>query len=233
MDVLIPDFSNNIPQLEFASQIKEIIRHIDLFEWNLAREIWILDVMRYNLSNRRTHQDREINLLNSERENFLEPIRDFQLYDTEQNCTPGCPLNKMLISNNSYVMLLSWKRERQKRTGKKINVEIRNLHEGICDGCNAPIEAIKKFHNNPNFIYFDSVDEIFVEDIPLNINIDGKSYNHLCSTVYKNRHFKGIFRLENNFFVVDDIGRSVRHLQDELELKTKRWRKTISLYYLI
>ncbi len=81
--------------------------------------------MKYNLRNRRTHQDREINLLNSQRENLLEPIRDFQLFDTEQNCTTRCPLNKMLISNNSNVMLLS-----------------------------------------------------FVEDIPLNINIDGKSYHH-------------------------------------------------------
>jgi hypothetical protein len=25
-----------------------------------------------------------------------------------------------------------------------MHVEIRNLNEGICDGCNAPIEAIKK-----------------------------------------------------------------------------------------
>jgi len=41
MDFLIPDFSNNIPTLAFTSQIKEIIRYIDLFEWNLAREIWI------------------------------------------------------------------------------------------------------------------------------------------------------------------------------------------------
>ncbi len=70
MDVLIPDFSNNIPQLALASQNKEIIRYIDLLEWNMAREIWILYVMRYNLRNRRTDKDREINLLNSEREIF-------------------------------------------------------------------------------------------------------------------------------------------------------------------
>jgi hypothetical protein len=224
MKALVPNFTEGIPELALTSKIRDIIRYIELFDWNTVREIWVVDFMSYT----GRAVSRTIDLYKTERHNFLMPISEFQQYWTQQSCSEGCPLNNLILSENSYIILFN-------KIGGRVT--IRNLgNRENCTACNFYILTIIKFNYNPNFIYIDSVGTIKINEIPSNITIDGKTYYHLCSTVFKNRHFLGIFRINNNLFVVNDIGRTLDYL-DPLTTEKRisnifKWPTTISLYYL-
>ena len=62
----------------------------------------------------------------------------------------------------------------------------------------------------PNFIFVQSRwNNIFINDIPkdLKFNSDTK-YRLICCTVHKPGHFLGVYYINNNYYLADDLKRS-------------------------
>ena len=74
-----------------------------------------------------------------------------------------------------------------------------NLHEfKECSECSLFVNG--KFVSKPFCLFVDvcekAQNKINIDDIPLQITIDGADYHFLCVTIFVNRnHFKSIFRL--------------------------------------
>ena len=54
--------------------------------------------------------------------------------------------------------------------------------------------------------FFYQCNKINIDDIPLQLTIDGTGYYFLCVTVFVNEnHFKAIFRLNGQNYLIDDF----------------------------
>jgi len=49
----------------------------------------------------------------------------------------------------------------------------------------------------------------------MHINLDNSYFRLVCATINRaeNRHFYGIYNIENNLYLVDDLNQSVKHLE--------------------
>ena len=66
--------------------------------------------------------------------------------------------------------------------------------------------------------------------MPKTIKIHNKSYNLICATVSKPNHFIGIFNINDCYYKVDDLDKSLV-LFENIDAKTLKVSKC--LYYLL
>ena len=84
-----------------------------------------------------------------------------------------------------------------------------DLHEfKECLECNLLVNG--KFVTKPFCLFVDICEKahnkINIDDIPLQLTIDGTGYHFLCVTVFVNEnHFKAIFRLNGQNYLIDDF----------------------------
>ena len=77
-----------------------------------------------------------------------------------------------------------------------------------CLECNLFVNG--KFVSKPICLFVEvcekSLNKIKLDDLPLQITIDGVEYSFLCVTVFVNKnHFKSIFRLNGQNYLIDDL----------------------------
>jgi hypothetical protein len=199
LEKLVPNFSNNLPNLEPTPILKEIIQNIDIFNWNMAKEIWISRIMKYNKKPNKT-----LSMFGSERDRFLNYLKYYQLHNLYQVCNTNCNRNGFEIQGESNEIYFI----RNNNT-----VILDHGYTGRCVSCGEFISCDLRFLHNPNFLFIDSLNNnIFVNELPKEITLDNKKYRFLCSSIGFDSHFLCIFELENQFFVVNDIGQTCTFL---------------------
>ena len=94
------NFFTLIPIIQETPILLEIIRHIDNIQWNLAKQMWVVEMMRYN------HPviNRQINLYGSERGKFLDYLNNFQMHKLIQLCNDTCINNRAILRENSHTI---------------------------------------------------------------------------------------------------------------------------------
>lgn len=75
-----------------------------------------------------------------------------------------------------------------------------------------------RFLNDPNFIFIQPNGFNYLNDIPMRINIDNIDFQLVCATLHniEIQHFYGVFNIDDNFYVVDDLDQSVAFLENIL-----------------
>lgn len=201
-----------------SKTILRIVNNIDQLNWDMAREIWVNDIMKYN----EVPIDNTISLFGSDRERFYSYLHIFQEHTVFQLCSQNCDENHKMVYKDSVEISF------QKRNNI---VELFSGISGKCSKCKSSLTSIIRFKSRPPFLYIQSAyQRIFINEIPKVIQIDGLNYRFLCSTVYKPGHFVSIFDLNQQFFIIDDLDQSVK-LLPAFDLKGKNNNKIANYYY--
>ena len=224
---IIPDFLSKIPKIETTSSILDIIQLIDQINWDGAKEIWINKIMRLSENPVRN----TISMFGSEYERFFKYISKYQSYQLVQQCQSNCAYNDSKIIQNHLDEIFF------KKYSERVKIYHGNL--GYCIQCKKKINCEILFKHQPNFIYIQSAfGKITHSDLPSNVTINNQRFNLLCSTVHKRDHFFGIFLINNNLFLMNDLDRSFNILNTEKNITNKKSNYThkllvsSALYYL-
>ena len=94
---IVPDFIESKRLLNHTETIIEIIENIQNYNWNKAKELWILKVMLYN----GTVKDNSISLFGSESTHFLDYLSEYQEHKFIQSCQISCQKNGKDIRDDS------------------------------------------------------------------------------------------------------------------------------------
>jgi hypothetical protein len=224
---LTPNFYSMIPDIKETAVIKNIIQSIDSKQWNKAKEIWINDMMQYKEEPIRN----SISMFGSEIEHFVKYLAEYQTHKLVQQCNVDCINNENVIIQNDSDNLYF----------KKLN-NIVHLYNGFlknCNRCRHPISCKIIFKHQPNFIFVQSAfGKITFNELPKNIKISNKRYDLLCSSVHKRAHFYGIFKINENLYLMDDLDQSFNILSSDEDSSKRKIQyidglfTSLSLYYL-
>ena len=111
-------------------------------------------------------------------------------------CSIECDLNN--ITKKSVALTF----EKDK---KKVNLLF--THKLPCRNCRSNVNAqFFQFKNNPPWVFVQTNDsEIYVQEVPKILTIGLKNYKLLTATIHLNNHFRAVFYLNNEFFLIDDL----------------------------
>jgi hypothetical protein len=195
MSKIQPNFVNRLPRIRITQDILQIIDYIERKNWNKAKEIFFTRVSRQRF----TIVSNTLSTFGSERQMFLNHVSDFQKHSLIQVCSNGCIYNniRVLRDDESDIYI------RKKDDG---SLEIHSLVDGNCEQCLNEIRCKIQLNNLPNFLIIQTINaDIYLHELPLNLNVNDSVYKFLCATVAKPGHFVGIFNLNNDFYKVDDL----------------------------
>ena len=219
---LFASFQANMPKLEQTQTLIEIIKNIDNYNWNKAKELWIVRAMNF----KQKPIKKNISLYGTEYSRFISYLSNYQLHQLFQLCSLSCSRNNLLISSTKDHIYL-------KKTNE--SVDLYSAIDGNCKECKSEIRCDIRFINNPNFLFIESENNnIFVNDIPKEIFIQNTIFQFLCVTVIsKKKDYFCIFEITKNLYVVDNLNKKVLHLKsfDQLQ-NTRRQRTNIDYYQL-
>ena len=189
--------SNDLGKIIF-----KLITLIENNSWNEVKKFWLVDVCRKNAN-------RKIYCFGSVFEFFGKYLQDIQLY-YENSCN-SLDCGNGRFKEGRYIELY--------KCDNQFFIELCRRHF-FCRKCAKFYKNESYFNNNPPFLIVDtnSTQQIFVQDVPKNINISGKQYKFLfCNYKSSNIHFKSIFYLNNSYFVIDDLNN--REIKEEIPPK--------------
>lgn len=227
MSKLMPLFNDAIPKLVHTEAILDIIKHIDQYDWDFARQIWYEKVMKLNV----TVAKGTINFYGSVENFFLKYMYDFQCHDLLQMCSSSCILNRnLIVSENASVL----------HFGKIDNQEIRIVTDLLnkCSACNRRVTCEVVFRNRPVFLFLETTSHLKLNELPQTITVENKTYKLLNVILHlnKQKHFITIFDFDGKKYLVDDLKSNEAPLLSENTLNNgiNYFQLNISsaLYYL-
>ena len=231
---VVKDFLNNIPKLVHTNNLKLIVKHIDSLKWDDARQVFLINIAKYN------QNVTEIDTYGSEFDWLVQHLLVYQLFDLKKNCVIDCRENDLII----------WKNANSLSFHKRENiVDLFFLDDLVCTSCKNHIRYQVFFKNKPNFFYVESINPflqsqenmdsiIEVKEIPKELYIDNKKFSLLLTTINDGQHFRGIFFIEGNYYISDDIDQSFTLSNKNLSNRSNRYfdkryfKTSTSLYYL-
>ena len=190
-----PTFLNSSPTLEPEKTLKAIILYIDFLKWNEARELWIVNIMKYD----KNPKDGSISLYGSEYEMFLKYLLHNQLHNLIQICEKNCSNTNKTVSKQREILMF-------KKT--KNQVSLHTYQPKKCSNCKAEIKTEFQFIRKPNLLFIESPGNIFINDIPPMIHLDNSDFKWFCTTLHKRNHFLGVFEINGIKYVVDDLNKN-------------------------
>jgi hypothetical protein len=228
MWIMYKQYSNIIEGLKsFDSRkydlIKSIITNIESKNWDKAKELWVLKIMNYDIS---SLDNNNISLFGSEDMMFFQYITNYQEYRLIQKCREKCKRNNSIKRSRSKYIFLN----------KENN--ILTLFYGYtkkCVSCGEIISSDIVFTHDPTFLFIEPANQnALIHELPKTIEINGKIFKLLCATIHTelaDGHFVGIFNLNDEMLVVDDLNQSVKRLNEYQNNYSKK-SVTGSLYVL-
>ena len=192
LDKMYPAFLNLLPVIELSDILKKIINNIDLLNWNTARHLWIVEIMKYSKEPRNLR----ISLFGSEYDMFIKYLLIYQLHDVKQICTVSCLYNNKKISTTREVLM--FKKSKDK-------VILNNFHLTSCQICRKEIQFELEFVYKPNIIFVESPGNLFIDEIPGSIQIGNDNFRLFCTTLHRSKHFIGVFEFDGIKYIVDDL----------------------------
>ena len=202
--------------------IKAIIDQIQNINWNQAKEMWILKMMKYKIRS----SLKNISLYGSEDVMFFSYISKYQEYQMVQKCQPTCIKNNSIYRSTSTYIFFQ----------KENNIP--KLFFGYtkkCRLCSVSITTDIIFINQTKFLFIQpSQMNMVISELPKEIMLNDQRFKLLCATLHTqlaDGHFVGVFNFNNNLYIVDDLNQSVEKLTTKSDYNKNNVSGT--LYYLI
>ena len=173
--------------------LNEIISLIAQNDWDLAKQKWILDVMKLKPNKKL------LTLYSSEDESFVDFLRPLQKHQIIQKCTQSCIHNEKFILNNDADLLFFVE------TNGAVRIE--NNWIGKCPQCKTLIDNKYVFKGNPSFIFIECHPNresgIRYNELPNIVSINEKNYCLLGATFLKEtHHYVSILKINGeNYFL--------------------------------
>jgi hypothetical protein len=212
-----PHYIDSIADLELKNRITKIIEKIDLFDWNMAREEWIVGVMKYDKS----PIANTISMWGSVHDRFAKYVIGLQTYSLRQLCDTDCMYSNQIISSERQIMMF----EKTKK-----GVQLHTFQSKLCKQCKKKAEWKFEFKNEPKILFIESADNTTFNEIPDTLMLNSFRFRILCSMLHMPNHFVGIFRLKNASFVVDDLEKNAIFLPPFSAINKSR-RNSLNTYY--
>jgi hypothetical protein len=140
-----------------------------------------------------------ISTYGSEYEFLLEPIIQIQEYNCFKFCSFDCCLNGI----NKESVALTFEKQ-----NKKVNLIFTT--NVPCPSCKNTVNGqFNNFKNNPPWVFIQTNrSEIFIQELPKILEIGVKKYQFLSATILLSNHFRAVFYLNKEYFLVDDLNAS-------------------------
>jgi hypothetical protein len=122
-------FLESIPSLDQTDTIKRIISEINNIKWDLAKELWIKNIIKYNENTKKN----SISLFGSESDYFTRHISEYQNHRLIQLCSKNCNLNQNVIIQTNFDKIYFKK--------QKGNVILYSGFERKCKNCKENISC--------------------------------------------------------------------------------------------
>ena len=79
-----------------------------------------------------------------------------------------------------------------------------------CDSCKSQIRYRIQFINKIKFLFISSLNNnVYYDLLPLNVQLDSLNFKLLYAIIHRFGHFKAIFKLFDNNYLVNDVGQKV------------------------
>lgn len=210
---LAVDIRDIFPNFEHLNVINRIIGAIHGLNWNSARELWVVEVLKLN----QTPIRKTLSLFGSERQWFLDYLKENQMFSLIKNCSINCERNGIVFSGEDYYSLFFEKKD------NLILLKYYGQNELHCDLCNNQFRYKVEFKNNPSIIFIESIYErIYYNEIPHEVFFEGNTYSLICTTLFKDNHFTAVFYVDGLTYYSNDLGKIFTYFDHEAELKNNR-----------
>ena len=171
---LIPFFTKSFKNHEHNLSILKIIEKIDLFHWDMARQIWYTEVMKMKITSKST-----IDFYGTVENYFLKYMYDYQKHELIQKCSKNCLLNENLVISDDAKVLHFGK-------SKNNGIGIVNDLFNKCSQCKVSVTCEVRFKNNPTFLFIETTSHLKINELPKTTNIHGRTYKLLNAILYIN-----------------------------------------------
>ena len=84
---------------------------------------------------------------------------------------------------------------------------------------------MRKYH-----VFIESLNQVYLNEIPKEINISGQTFAFLGTTLHIKDHFIGLFQVDKEQYIIDDIGQTTK-LLEPFNLIASSKRNSIQNYY--
>ena len=191
------DLNKNIYKIidtanSLSEKLKMIIDLISANEWNRAKTLWILEILKI------TPKRRTFDTFGEEFDCFIKHIKELQClnyYCRSEHCN-----DNIFYTNDEFYFENDENNNLTLSFDEKTECRICKTHEHVFKslGKSTPwlfIQNLVKFNNKPLTIY----------DLPNEIRIEKNTFKLLMCTFNVGLHFKSIFKIKDEYYLFDDL----------------------------
>jgi hypothetical protein len=192
--------------------IEKIVFFIDNLQWDKAKEIWIVSVMKLL----EKPIQNSISLSGSDRVRFFYYIKDYQKHSLIQICAETCEYNRKFVLDDDSFNIYFKKLEK--------SVSVYSGVKGKCAKCKNNKDSFIFFKSKPPFLFIQSpYNNIFYNELSQVLSIDNLNFKYVSSVVYDKENYLGVFNLKNDPYLVNSADKSMINLKsDESLAKSKK-----------
>jgi hypothetical protein len=212
-----PNIFDIILDLNVRESIKNIIEAIEKLNWDKAREIWIVNVMKYD----KNPIENTISMWGQLHDRFVQFLLNEQTHNLRQFCNQNCISNNQLVVEGEEILMFD---------NAKEGLQLHSFKSKKCKQCKKKAEFEFEFIHDPKYIFVESAHSTTFEKIPRALKLNTKTFRLLLTTLHKTNHFIGAFLLNDETFIVDDLKINSIKLSD-FDSLNMRTRTEIHSYY--
>jgi hypothetical protein len=202
---IVPACIASFPNIEVAEPVKKIIDFIEKNDWNMVRQIWISEVMKKTFSkSRKVPKLSTISLFGTVHDRFIKYLMEFQTYHLLYSCSLACPNTNRRTPIADRMLMFC------KRNDK---VELDTGRIKYCNRCKQKIIVDYELIYHPTILMIESGStRLGLQDIPLKLKLRNYQFRLLCSMLHTPGHFLGVFLINDDQYVVDDMKKDELYL---------------------
>ncbi len=203
-------FLQNSKNKFLCKKIEEIVNFIFINNWNEAKSIWILEILKLE------PKRRVFSTFGEEYNFFISYIKEFQRLNYY------CKACDEVFYKNDEMYF---------QYNVNSNVSFNFCEERVCTVCCSEESVLKLFEETPCWLFIQNLiskikhKKIMFFDLPSKIVLNEKKYNLLLCTYLTGAHFKSILSYNEQLYSFDD-------LKEGLEKRIDKHEVSSCLYYI-
>jgi len=187
------DLNKNIYKIidtanSLSEKLKMIIDLISANEWNRAKTLWILEILKI------TPKRRTFDTFGEEFDCFIKHIKELQClnyYCRSEHCN-----DNIFYTNDEFYF----------ENDENNNLTLSFDEKTECRICKTHEHVFKSLGKSTPWLFIQTnKSTIYVQELPKVVKLGVKNYQFLCSTILLSNHFRGIFYLNNEYLLIDDL----------------------------
>jgi hypothetical protein len=207
--------------------LKKMFDYIDKIDWNNARIVWICEMIHKipiriggiikNVKTFPIDNNIKVDFFGSEYEYIIQYVAPiFQSFKLKQSCSSECKRNEK-VENACELHF--------KKNNNEVLISFTISIGKICNLCKQEIIYDGIFDNEPEILIIECHMLLF-DDLPKTTDISNRRFKFLCTTIYETNHFKGIYDINNEFFLINDMGKTITKVK-----KGQKYSCSTAIYY--